>query len=81
MRISLKVIKAKTEKGNFMYAPKSEASITDAATKVIGKKVTDQCEWRAWTLPDADRQGSSQEIYTFECLLPKAQCGTQSFLI
>lgn len=64
-----------------MYAPKLEASIADAVTKVLGKKVTDQCQWQSWSLPDADRRGKSQEIYTFGCLLPKAQCGTQSFLL
>ena len=76
VRFSLKVLKAKTEKDNWMYAPKAEATILDAATKVAGKKVTDQCEWKSWSTVDATVQGLKQDIYTFECLLPGLTCGT-----
>ena len=75
VRFSLKVLKAKTEKDNWIYAPKAEATTADAATKVVGKKVTDQCEWMSWSTLDAKVQGAKQDIYRFECLLPRPNCG------
>jgi DNA mismatch repair ATPase MutL len=47
VRLSLRVLKAKNEKGNFSYAPRSggDASIRDAAWKVIGSDAASQCEW------------------------------------
>ena len=77
VRFSLKILKAKTEKDNWMYAPKTDATILDAATKVAGKKVTDHCEWKSWSTVDAKgQQGLKRDIYTFECLLPGLKCGT-----
>ncbi|KAL8784184.1 MAG: hypothetical protein Q9195_009152 [Heterodermia aff. obscurata] len=78
VRFSLKVLKAKSEKGNFMYAPKPEASTTDAATKIVGKPITEQCEWKLWSSPNADFQVGDSEIYKLECLLPKARCDLSS---
>lgn len=75
VRFSFKVLKAKTDKDNWMYAPKAEASTADAATKVVGKKVTDQCEWKSWSTLDAKVQGSKQDIYRIQCLLPRPDCG------
>ena len=49
VRLSLKILNAKIDKGNWIYAPKSDASVLDAAVKVVGKKVTDQCRWLVWT--------------------------------
>ena len=53
VRFSLKVSKAKNDKGNFTYAPKPatssrvalEAIAIDAPIKLFGKKLADQCEW------------------------------------
>ena len=42
IRYSLKVLKAKNDKANFTYAPKAEASVSDAATKIFGMKVVEQ---------------------------------------
>ncbi|KAL8998189.1 MAG: hypothetical protein Q9169_002674 [Polycauliona sp. 2 TL-2023] len=83
VRLSLKVLKAKNEKGNWTYAPKSDASVSDAALKVVGKKVTDECRWVVWT-PNALREetGAIQEdgptasatttsTYQVEALMPK----------
>ena len=77
VKFSLKVLKAKTEKDNWMYAPKAEATTFDAVTKVFGKKVTDQCEWKSWSTIDAKAQGLKQDIYKFECVLPGLKCGTE----
>ncbi|KAL8651192.1 MAG: hypothetical protein Q9226_004813 [Calogaya cf. arnoldii] len=49
VRLSLGVLKAKSDKSNWIYAPKSDVSVLDAAVKVVGKKVTDQCGWVVWT--------------------------------
>ena len=75
MRFSLKILKAKNEKGNLMYAPKPEAGIVDAATKLIGKKVIEQCQWKLWSSSNAGCPGDDEAVYSFEGLLPKPQCG------
>ena len=47
VRLSLKTLKAKTDKGTFTYAPKSSGTgmIEDAAFKVIGRACASQCVW------------------------------------
>jgi DNA mismatch repair ATPase MutL len=47
VRFSLKVLKAKTNRGDFIYAPKATANMEDAAFKVIGKDCAGQCDWTA----------------------------------
>ena len=53
VRLSLKVLKAKTDKGTFTYAPKHHGAgvVEDAALKVIGKECVSQC---ASTIFEAD---------------------------
>jgi hypothetical protein len=46
-RFRLRVLKAKNNKGHFVYAPKSDANIEDAVLKVIGKDCALQCDWTA----------------------------------
>ncbi|KAF2096682.1 hypothetical protein NA57DRAFT_42483, partial [Rhizodiscina lignyota] len=48
VRISFRVTKAKSEKGNFTYAPKTNASVEDAVFKVVGKDCASQCGWSVW---------------------------------
>lgn len=45
VRFSLKILKAKSEKGNSMYVPKSNEATEDAAFKVVGKEAASQCSW------------------------------------
>ena len=84
IRYSLKVLKAKNDKGCFTYAPKSEASVFDAATKIVGTKVIEQCQWKVW--PPHERVSSNVEqdvnhttnpegTFTIEALLPTLGCG------
>ncbi|KAF2467431.1 uncharacterized protein BDR25DRAFT_234702, partial [Lindgomyces ingoldianus] len=47
VRFSLQVRKAKTDKGNWVYAPKPGLSPEDAALKVIGRECASQCNWTA----------------------------------
>ncbi|KAL8888609.1 MAG: hypothetical protein Q9215_003999 [Flavoplaca cf. flavocitrina] len=83
VRLSLKVFKSKTDKGNWIYGPKSDASVLDAAVKVVGKKVTDECQWLVWDSSTSSAQagttqgdgGTVSEItessYRVEALMPK----------
>jgi hypothetical protein len=46
VRFQLRVLKAKNERSNFSYGPKtSGATVQDAAFKVIGKDPASQCSW------------------------------------
>ncbi|KAI4953918.1 hypothetical protein J4E91_002767 [Alternaria rosae] len=45
IRFRLRVLKAKNNNGDFVYAPKADANIEDAALKVIGKDCALQCDW------------------------------------
>jgi DNA mismatch repair protein MutL len=45
VRLSLKVIKAKNDKDNWIYAPKIGSGIQDTALKVVGKPCASQCAW------------------------------------
>ncbi|KAF1959045.1 hypothetical protein CC80DRAFT_440228, partial [Byssothecium circinans] len=47
VRFSLRVLKAKSNKGDFMYAPKKDANVEDAVLKVINKDCSLQCDWTA----------------------------------
>lgn len=84
IRYSLKVLKAKNDRANFTYAPKSEASVSDAATKIFGIKLVEQCQWRVWTTSGkgsinhehgVDHVGGPEDIFTVEALLPAPGCG------
>ena len=58
LRFSLKVMKAKNDKGNWKYPKiagigisKPKPSVFNAAKEIMGQKVTDQCQWfsTAWS--------------------------------
>lgn len=61
VRFTLRVLKAKSGKGDFMYAPKQNSNVEDAVLKVIGKECAFQCDW---TVMESD----GFEIHAF---LPK----------
>ncbi|KAB2106802.1 hypothetical protein AG0111_0g5060 [Alternaria gaisen] len=44
-RFRLRVLKAKNNNGDFVYAPKADANVKDATLKVIGKNCALQCDW------------------------------------
>lgn len=65
IRFSLRVLKAKTATGNFIYAPKAGASsVQDAALKIFGNNCTSQCSWHVL-------QSHSFELQAF-CPTPEA---------
>ena len=93
LRLSLKVLKAKNDRGNWKYPKiagigisKFKPSMFNAAEEIIGKKVTDQCQWfsTAWsstgehigsTSHNSEARVSQDGTYTFEAVLAKLECG------
>ncbi|KAL8852846.1 MAG: hypothetical protein Q9221_002221 [Calogaya cf. arnoldii] len=86
VRLSLSVLKAKSDKSNWIYAPKSDESVLDAAVKVVGKKVTDQCGWVVWTpntrlaeagATEGDRPttATTETTYQVKALRPNSDAG------
>ncbi|KAI4176086.1 MAG: hypothetical protein LQ348_006064, partial [Seirophora lacunosa] len=80
VRLNLKVLKAKNNKGSWLYAPKAKANVSDAAIKIIGTRAADQCHWILWSsenpsIPtaatDTDSQVETNSSYTVEALMPK----------
>ncbi|KAF2482608.1 histidine kinase-like ATPase [Neohortaea acidophila] len=61
VRLSLRVLKAKNDKANWTYAPKTGGSVEDAALKVLGSACASQCEWSV-----LECQG-----FTVQALLPR----------
>jgi hypothetical protein len=48
IRFRLHVLKAKNSRSDFIYAPKTNANVEDAALKIIGKECALQCDWTAF---------------------------------
>lgn len=71
-RFSIKVLKAKNENYNWMYAPSPDAQITDAAMKIVGRDVSSCCVVKKF--PSVSSDQSSYELLAF---LPKADAGMQ----
>lgn len=68
VRFRLHVFKAKNYKGDFIYAPKANANVEDAALKIVGKECALQCEWTALEM----------DGYEMQAFLPKpAAIGTK----
>lgn len=61
-RLSLRVLKTKNEKGNFMYAPQpNDNRAQNAAPRVFGSSCTSQCSWHV----------ASHEGFMMQTFLPK----------
>jgi DNA mismatch repair protein MutL len=61
VRLSLKVIKAKNDKGNWMYAPQAGGNAEDAAFKIVGAACASQCTWSV----------IEEHGFTLQAFLPK----------
>ena len=61
VRFSLKVLKAKNDKGNWMYAPKVGGNAEDAAFKIVGAACASQCTWSV----------IEEHGFTLQAFLPK----------
>ena len=63
MRFSLKVLKAKNEKANWAFAPSTSTdSLTEVASKIVGREVADQCEQQVVASETAVGSESGWEI-------------------
>ncbi|MCJ1313051.1 hypothetical protein MMC25_006727 [Agyrium rufum] len=81
VRFSLKVLKAKNDKGNWTYAPKGTASLYEAALKILDQKAVKQCHVKHWEWDALDRKGTillddegearSAQQWRIEALLPR----------
>ena len=82
VRFSLRVLKARDEKGNWTYAPKAGSTVADAALKILNTQAVGQCQWQIWTKPKTvnleNAEGDDLEAasYRIEALLPKPKCGS-----
>ncbi|KAK4499453.1 hypothetical protein PRZ48_009968 [Zasmidium cellare] len=61
VRYSLRVLKAKNTKGDWVYAPKLNGNIEDAAIKLIGSACASQCLWSVL----------EHEGFSFQAFLPR----------
>lgn len=61
VRFSLKVLKAKNDKGNWTYAPKAGGNAEDAAFKIVGAACASQCTWSV----------IEEHGFTLQAFLPK----------
>lgn len=88
VRFALKVLKAKNDNANWIYAPKSGEHVLEAARRIIGRDVVDQCQWKTHESIRADADagadenlvangdsGSAEGSYKIEALLPKSKYG------
>ncbi|KAE8371872.1 DNA mismatch repair protein [Aspergillus bertholletiae] len=65
-RLSLKVLKAKNENNNWIYAPGRNATIADAALKIVGTDVTSSCVLKKWPSKENANSEQPQAEYTSE---------------
>lgn len=79
-RFSFRVLKAKNEKDNWMYAPVRDASLLDAALKIAGPDIATCYVIRTWppelsdkARPDKGHLGDSE--YELVALLPRKDAG------
>lgn len=79
VRFSLKVLKAKSDKGNWTYAPSPKDALTEVASKIVGQDIVSECAPHLITSDDTgDAIG---EGWTIEGLLLSRTAGEKpSFL-
>lgn len=87
VRFSLKVLKARNDKYNWIYAPKKNAKVPEAALSVVGKDVAAQCTFfTSYSMPEKaagpdapqgiiDISQSDSDTFHFEAFLPKSCAG------
>ena len=91
VRLSMKLLKAKDDKGNWIYAPQKADGIPEAAIKIVGKKLAEQCRWKTWSSsslePDkrtplsTDLCETEHGSYIIEAFLPTPNYGIWSHTI
>lgn len=85
VRFGIKILKVKSHKYNWSYAPKKGDGIPDAVIKALGNKVAEHCHWKFWSIPLPESLGftsleekndaEANESFTIEAFLPVPKCG------
>lgn len=76
-RFSLKVIQAKNENNNWVYAPAADATISDAAMKIVGRYVSSCCVVKLLSSQSHEEEGQlGSDRYQLTAFLPKPDSGT-----
>ncbi|KAE8350324.1 DNA mismatch repair protein [Aspergillus coremiiformis] len=65
-KLSLKVLKAKNENNNWIYAPGRDATVIHAALKIVGTDITSSCVMKQWPSEDDTNFRRHQDGYTPE---------------
>lgn len=81
VRFSLRVLDAKNEKQNWIYAAGRNATISDVILSTLGREVTTQCSLYSSDIPipepDQNRQFPNEESrFKIEAFLPKVDAGS-----
>ncbi|KAI9758000.1 MAG: class II myosin [Chaenotheca gracillima] len=74
VRFSLKIPRAKNEKGDWLYAPANNAGMAEAAMKVVGREATGQCSLftHSETVSDQMDLGEAGEMaFMVEAFIPR----------
>ncbi|KAL4969429.1 putative DNA mismatch repair protein [Aspergillus stella-maris] len=74
VRLASKVLKARNDSGNWMYAPGKSATLVDAALKVAGTDVASSCaikEWSTSSTKESESSPKSDSNLRLVALLPK----------
>jgi DNA mismatch repair protein MutL len=68
VRITFKVLRAKTDKNNWTYGPNpNSTTLLDATAKIVGQETASQCEARLWT--------SAGNTYVIDAVIGKGEGG------
>lgn len=73
VRFSLKVLKAKSDKGNWTYAPSIKDTLSEVASKIVGQDIALECAWHRISSDNAD--AGIGEDWIVEALLASRNAG------
>lgn len=77
VRIIFKILKAKSEKGNWTYGPKiGSSSLQDAVSKIVGQEVATHCELKSTSSQQNLSEEGNENGYSIEAILAKTDAGT-----
>ncbi len=77
VRLSFKVLRAKNEKANWNYGPKTgPSSLQDATAKIAGQEVAVQCELKSAASEPKLSASGVYAAYSIDAVLVKSNAGT-----
>ena len=76
VRLSLKVLKAKDTKADWIFASEQKASLHDAALKIVGKDAVGECALESYAeSAKGDNGGLEEDGFKLEAVLPQKDPG------